>query len=344
MSDRFWQVLGHDSRERKHLASEWKDLIHPEDLQLALTNFDAHLADPDHPYDQVVRYRHPDGHWVWVRCRGLAIRDASGKPVRMLGAHNDITALKEAELALQSQTSSLRAQNRALQSFAFAASHDLQEPLRKITAFSEVLVEDLGPDISDDVRYDLNVITDAAVRMRELVEALLSLSRAGVEPMQSELVALEPIARRAFETLKTALDDVDATFEIEPLPRVTGDPTWLERLFSNLISNALKYRSHRPPHLRVIWDRQRQAIGVIDNGIGIAEEFHESIFSAFKRLHARSEIAGKGLGLAVCERIVSRHDGRIWVESEPGAGATFWFTLSGGGSPDRRRTDVPQDP
>ncbi|MFK7931833.1 MAG: ATP-binding protein [Myxococcota bacterium] len=343
MSDRFWQVLGQDASKRQHLASEWQDLIHPDDLEMALINFHAHLADPSHPYDQVVRYKHPDGHWIWVRCRGLAVRDGSGKAVRMLGAHNDITALKEAELTLQEQTSALRAQNRSLQDFAFAASHDLQEPLRKITAFSEILVDDLGSDISDEVRYDLNVITDAAVRMRQLVEALLSLSRAGIEPLKSEYVALEPIVRRAFTEQKTAMSDVEATFEVDPLPMVTGDPAWLERLFSNLISNALKYRGPDVPHIRVAWDADRKAFGVIDNGLGVDPAHHESIFSAFKRLHARSEIAGQGLGLAVCERVVSRHDGRIWVESDLGKGAAFWFTLSGGDPTIRERTVTPED-
>ena len=141
MSPRFWQVLGYDHAEKKHLASEWQNLIHPDDLKIVLENFEAHCKNPEQPYDQIVRYRHKNGSTVWVRCRGIAIRDISGQPVRMLGAHNDITEIKKAHEELQAFVEELQRNNKELEELAYAASHDLKEPLQIVSLYSQLLAK-----------------------------------------------------------------------------------------------------------------------------------------------------------------------------------------------------------
>ena len=141
MSPRFWQVLGYDPAEKKHLASEWQNLIHPDDLKRVIENFQAHCRNPEQPYDQIVRYRHKNGSTVWVRCRGIAIRDISGKPVRMLGAHNDITKIKKAHEELQAFVEELQRNNKELEQFVYDASHDLKEPLQIVSLYTQLLAK-----------------------------------------------------------------------------------------------------------------------------------------------------------------------------------------------------------
>ncbi len=141
MSPRFWQVLGYDPSEKKHLVSEWQDLIHPDDLKTAIENLQAHCRNPKHPYDQIVRYRHKNGSTVWVRCRGIAIRDVSGKAVRMLGAHNDITEIKKTQEELRAFVEELKRSNRELEQLVYVASHDLKEPLQMVSLYSQLLAK-----------------------------------------------------------------------------------------------------------------------------------------------------------------------------------------------------------
>ena len=233
----------------------------------------------------------------------------------------------DAELALQ--LDKLQSLNAELNQFTYIASHDLQEPLRKLVIFSEWLVRDLGGSLPENAAKDLAFISDAAQRMRELVQELLNLSRAGNRELQTELVSLEKLADQALESLALRVAESGATITRDPLPEVRGDATLLAQLYLNLIGNALKYRDESTPriHLDASREGKEWVLGVRDNGIGINPEYAEQIFQPFKRLHGRKHYEGTGIGLAICRKVVERHHGRIWVESEEGKGAYFRFTL-----------------
>ena len=177
MNARFWEILGLDPATKQHLASEWQDLIHPDDLQTALQNFEAHCADPEYPYDQIVRYRHADGSTIWVRCRGLAIRNAAGKPVRMLGAHNELTELKLREAQLRERGAELQALNDELEAFSYAISHDLQGPLRTISGFNQLILRRHGDALPDEVKEMLALTQSAAADLGNMIESVLQMSR-----------------------------------------------------------------------------------------------------------------------------------------------------------------------
>ncbi len=234
----------------------------------------------------------------------------------------EITERKRAEEELANS-------NVALQRFAHTAAHDLQEPLRTITSYAQLLSRRFKTELTGDGPTFINFITDGTQRMQALIRALLSYAEASSTPIVLEPVDMEVILRSAEANLRAALDTTGATLTHDALPTIQGDPTQLVQLFQNVLSNALKYRSQEPPRIHVSAQVQGKeaVISITDNGMGIGPEHHETIFVSFKRLHGR-EYSGTGLGLASCQRIVERHGGRIWVKSEVGKGSTFYFTLA----------------
>ena len=210
------------------------------------------------------------------------------------------------------------------------ASHDLQEPLRTLIAFSDLLRKDLGDSLPERAARDLGFITDAAKRMQTLIQDLLALSRAGRVAKKREKVSLGECADRALEALAIRVKETGAQITRDELPEVWGDSTLLTQLYQNLIGNALKFSGEQRPIIRLTVEEQGddQIFGVKDNGIGIEPKYAQQIFKPFRRLHGRAEYEGSGIGLAICRKIVERHGGKIWVESEPGKGAHFRFTIS----------------
>jgi PAS domain S-box-containing protein len=233
--------------------------------------------------------------------------------------------------SLRTANNNLRQKNTELDEFTFIASHDLQEPLRKIISFGDLLPKDFGGDLPEAAGKDLGFITDAARRMRVLVQDLLTLSRAGRAALKHERVSLNVCADQALQALNERVQETGAVVTRDELPEVVGDPTLLIQLYQNLIGNALKFSEPgRRPEIRLTCEKHdgQLVLGVRDSGIGIKGEYHEQIFAPFKRLHGRSEYEGTGIGLAICRKAVERHGGRIWVESEPGKGAHFKFSLN----------------
>ena len=249
--------------------------------------------------------------------------------------------LSERELAryaneLERANESLRHHNRELDEFAYLASHDLKEPLRAITTFSQLLTQDIGTDLPEDAVRDLEFITSAAVRMQRLITDLLALSRAGRADMKTSRVNLHTCVTSALEALAARLQETGAEIRIaNQLPIVGGDATMLTQLFQNLLSNALKFRGEDKPVIEItaVESAGGWTFGVHDNGVGIKSEYFEKIFQPFRRVQVRSSQEGTGIGLAICRKVVERHGGRIWVESAPKAGARFFFTL-GTGAPE----------
>ena len=224
---------------------------------------------------------------------------------------------------------SLRRKHTELDEFAYIAGHDLQEPLRKLTTFSKMLQQDLVQDIPARAAKDLEFILDAATRMQTLIDSMLELSRLNTTTMHWEHVDLLSPLNSALNAMSALIQSTNATVTYDALPTVWGDHALLSRLYQRLLSNALKFCTDTSPaiHLTATVQEQQVVLGVQDNGIGIKPEYHEHIFTPFKRLHGRGEYAGNGVGLAICQKIVERHGGHIWVESDIGEGAHFKFTL-----------------
>jgi PAS domain S-box-containing protein len=240
----------------------------------------------------------------------------------------DITERRRAEQQLREHAAELARSNADLEQFAYVASHDLQEPLRVIVSYVQLLERRYKGQLDPRADKYLAYIVDAGHRMQKLINDLLTYSRVGrreqVRPTDSEAVL-----RRVLANLHGALAASEAVVTYDPLPTVLADETQLGQLFQNLIGNALKFRGPAPPRIHIAATRGagEWVFAVRDNGIGIAPEYRERIFVIFQRLHARDEYPGTGIGLAICKKIVERHGGRIWVESAPGEGATFYFTL-----------------
>ncbi|WP_436345939.1 sensor histidine kinase [Natronorubrum sp. FCH18a] len=223
----------------------------------------------------------------------------------------------------------LEESNRSLEQFAYAASHDLQEPLRMVSSYLQLIEDRYGDGLDDDGEEFLEFAIDGADRMRDMVDGLLEYSRVDMEGDPLEPTDLNPVLEDALTDLMVKIEEHDADIRVESLPRVEGDPDQLRQLFQNLLSNAIEYNGTGAPEIRIGAERvgSRWQLSVSDDGIGIDADDQARIFEVFQRLHSHEEHAGTGIGLALCKRIVERHDGRIWVESEPGEGATFTFTL-----------------
>ncbi len=224
----------------------------------------------------------------------------------------------------------LRRSNAELEQFAYVASHDLQEPLRMVSSYVEILAEDYSGRLDADADRFIGYVVDGATRMRGLIDDLLTYSRVGTQGKPFDTIDCNLVMERVLMDQAPTLEECGARVTYTDLPVVSGDDTQLAQLLQNLVGNALKYRRAVPPRVDVCAVERRGAwtFSVSDNGIGIAPRHYERIFQMFQRLHHRGEYPGSGIGLAVCQKIVERHGGRIWVESELGKGSTFHFTIS----------------
>lgn len=244
---------------------------------------------------------------------------------------DELAEAQDREALLAEQTEELRRSNSELEQFAYVASHDLQEPLRKVASFCQLLEKRYGQELDARGKQYIDFAVDGAKRMQVLINDLLTFSRVGRVQESWKPVDLEWVLDRALGNLTVALDESGASVERpEELPELLGDATALTMLWQNLIGNAVKFRHpDRPPRITVSCVREDGVwhLAVSDNGIGIAPEFADKVFVIFQRLHARDEYEGTGIGLALCRKIVEFHGGRIWLEPEPGEGARIHFTL-----------------
>ncbi len=223
----------------------------------------------------------------------------------------------------------LNRSNQELEQFAYVASHDLQEPLRMITGYTQLLSKRYKGKLDQSADEFMGFVVDGAKRMQVLINDLLTYSRVGTRGKEVAPTDCALVLDKTLEGLRVAIQESGAVVTAEPLPVVMGDETQLGQLFQNLIGNAIKYRDHEPPAIHVSCQRENEVwrFAVADNGIGIDPQHAERIFQVFQRLHTREEYSGTGIGLAVCKKIVERHGGKIWVESQGVKGATFYFTL-----------------
>lgn len=246
-------------------------------------------------------------------------------------AIRDISVRKAAEAALQHKVEELKRSNEELGQFAYIASHDLQEPLRMVASYTQLLSRRYAGKLDSEADEFIAYAVDGATRMQRLLQDLLAYSRVGTKGKELLSTSSEAALRQALSNLRGAIEESGAMVTHDLLPEVLADEVQLIQLFQNLIGNAIKYQNHGRPkiHIAVANGGAQYRFSVHDNGLGIDPQYFERIFGMFQRLHKREEFAGTGIGLAICKKIVERHGGRIWVESQPGIGSTFRFALTG---------------
>jgi light-regulated signal transduction histidine kinase (bacteriophytochrome) len=222
--------------------------------------------------------------------------------------------------------------NAELEQFAYVASHDLQEPLRMVASYTQLLQRRYRGRLDDDADEFIAYAVDGATRMQQLIQDLLAYSRVGTRGRPFEPVDTAALVDGVLADLGARLAETGGVVERGDLPVVVADPLQLRQVFQNLIDNALKYHGADPPRVAIAAERAgaEWRFAVRDNGIGVAPEYVERVFGLFQRLHTQADYPGTGIGLALCQKIVARHGGRIWLESAPGRGATFFFTLPAG--------------
>ena len=321
------EILGYSESEL--LGKSVKEVSHPDDRNLT----DAERArirkgEIDSARFEK-RYIRADGKMVWADVAIALVRDAAGVPQYEVAIFDDITERKQAEAALQQAHEELKRSNAELEQFAYVASHDLQEPLRMVASYTQLLGRRYDARLDQDAREFMSYIVDGATRMKQLIEDLLEYSRVGTKRAEFKPVACEAALRRALFNLRAAIEEGGAAVTHDALPTLAADEVQLGQLFQNLIGNSLKFRSASVPriHVAVTEGPGEFTFEVRDNGIGIEQQYYERIFMVFQRLHNKGEYPGTGIGLAICKKVVERHGGRIWVESRPGAGSSFYFTL-----------------
>ncbi|WP_425487812.1 PAS domain-containing protein [Natronomonas salina] len=293
------------------------ETVPPEEMTLARVIDGEEVTEPD-----VYEIDAFDGERRVVRLEGRPIRDDAGRVTRGVVTLTEITERREYQQRLEES-------NERLEQFAYAASHDLQEPLRMVTSYLQLLERRYGDELGEDGQEFVDFAVDGAERMREMIDALLEYSRVETRGDPFEPVDLDEALEDVTRDVQVRVEETDAEITAEDLPTVRGDPSQLRQVFQNLLSNALEYSGEEPPRIHVDAERSGDewVLSVADEGIGIEPDQHERVFEVFQRLHSRDEHEGTGIGLALTRRIVERHGGDVWVESAPGEGSTFYFTL-----------------
>ncbi|MFZ0035473.1 MAG: PAS domain-containing protein [Sedimentisphaerales bacterium] len=270
-----------------------------------------------------------DGQTKWVREKAELESDKDGTLLGGFGTATDITEQKELEDQVKQRTEELARSNRDLEQFAYVASHDLQEPLRAVAGFVGLLRMQLRDSLDAKKLEYMNFATDGVARMQSLINGLLEYSRVGTRDKKPEMTDSKAALGRAIAHLGGGVREFGAKITFDDLPKVCVDAVQLTQLFQNLVGNALKFCNNETPQVHISATRADGVwrFAVTDNGIGIEPQYAERIFQIFQRLHSRDKYPGTGIGLAICKKIVERHGGKIWVESKPGSGSTFYFTI-----------------
>jgi PAS domain S-box-containing protein len=339
-SQEICRIFGLEHQEPEMTYEIFLNCVHRDDREFVRESVNAALAGTK-PYNIDHRIVLPNGNKRVVHEQAEVLYDDVGNPVRMVGTIQDITERKNSEQKLQSYAAELQRSNMELQDFANIASHDLQEPLRKVKVFSDRLLKEMDSNISQKGLEYLHRMQNAVDRMQSLISALLGYSRVTTRAQPFIPTDLSEVVREVLTDLEIRLEQTEGRVEIGTLPTIEADPSQMQQLFMNLIGNSLKFhRAGEKPVVEIMsqslhdWPPDGSSgakefcqIMVKDNGIGFDEKHLDRIFKVFQRLHGRSEYEGSGIGLAICRKIVQRHGGHITAKSAPGNGCSFFVSL-----------------
>ncbi len=316
----------------EELGKGWLASVYPDDAKNLLESCALRLQRRER-FTIEFRLKRWDGEYRWILNQGIPRLTQEGHFSGYIGSCIDITERKQTEEKLFTLNRELLQSNRELEQFAYVASHDLQEPLRMVSLFSQLLAQKYQDNLDEDTQTYIHYILDSASKMQQLIKDLLAYSQVGTSKSRRNFkpTDCDQVLQQVLQNLKVAIADYQATIHLTTLPTVIADEQQLVILFQNLICNAMKYchpQSLPQVEIGVQALPQEWCFTVRDNGIGIKPEHFERIFKIFQRLHHDQEYPGTGIGLAICQKIVERHGGRIWVESEVNQGSTFYFTIS----------------
>jgi PAS domain S-box-containing protein len=328
VSQRAEQILGYPVARWLEEPEFWIKSIHPDDRDQYLTHLRGCVEQQrDHEFE--FRVFTAEQHLLWLRNIIHPVSNGHHQCGKVRGIMIDITERRKAEEALKKTAEKLARSNADLQQFAYVASHDLQEPLRMVGSYAQLLARRYQGRLDKDADDFIGFILDGVTRMQRLIHDLLSFSRVGTRGKSFQPTDCNSVLETKLKDLQCAIKESKAVITYDRLPVVQADENQVGQLFQNLIGNAIKFRNKRTPRIHIWAERKGKewVFAVRDNGIGIDPQYQERIFVIFQRLHTREEYSGTGIGLAICKRIVERHGGQIWVESEVGKGSTFFFTL-----------------
>lgn len=320
------KMLGYSPDKWKEDASFWNKIIHPEDRDYLLK--EATVAfESDKPGVAQFRCIHADGRNIHVETHFNFVQE--NKVAKSFAIFNDITERKEIENALAQYAEELRQSNQELEQFAYVASHDLQEPLRMVTSYLQLIEKRYADQLNEDAKEFIDFAVDGASRMKVLINDLLAYSRVQRDKLEFETVDTQQAFDRVIRNLQLSIEDNGAEITHDPLPEIEANEGQIIQLFQNLIGNAIKFRRDEAPKVHISVEERGNFhwFTVEDNGIGIEEEYLERIFVIFQRLHNRDQYPGTGIGLAICRKIVEKHGGQMQVESTVGQGTKFMFSI-----------------
>lgn len=304
----------------------WASALHPDDLERCSQTWRKCVSQGT-DYEDVYRLRRHDGVYRWFKSTAKPLR-ADGSIIGWFGISTDIQDQKDMQAELQLRSAALQRSNDELNRFGYTISHDLQSPLRTISGMTKLICQRLGDRLDDDTAGLMSEVQSGVSRMSQLIHDLLEYARTSEQPRRLVPIEARGLVGWALMNLQAQVEESGAEINVGPLPTILGSDQ-LASVFQNLIGNSIKYRAARPLKITISAERQQEewVFAVRDNGLGFEMQHAERVFGAFTRLHSAKEYSGTGIGLAICKRVVERHDGRIWTESEPGAGTTFYFAL-----------------
>lgn len=314
----------------------WLNNLHHEDRERVEAKLNQHFNQKESHWEDEYRFKTGENTYKYISARGYTIYDDNKNPVRMIGAMQDLTErkahenmLEQLNFNLEKRARELSESNAELERFAYVTSHDLQEPLRMVTSFLQLLEKRYKDKLDQKAHEYIAYAVDGAERMKRLILDLLEYSRVNSSVIEKEDVNINEVIEDLRLTYKNLLQETAGTINCEELPFIKGNKTQILQLFQNLIGNAFKYKSEKSPIIDISYkeDNKYYKFSITDNGIGIDPRFFQKIFIIFQRLHKREQYTGTGIGLAICKKIVEKHGGKIWVSSAPEHGSTFYFTL-----------------
>lgn len=342
VNQRYADILGYTRNELQ--SRNFQEITHPDDLQHDLEKAEELLEGNRETYSMEKRYMRTDNSLVWVNLTVSLVRESSGAPKHYVAVAEDITKRKTAEEEIhrlnlelehrvRQRTAELEVANQELESFSYSVSHDLRAPLRGIDGYICMLKEDYAEQLDAEGNRMLDVVSNEAVRMGRLIDDLLAFSRLGRQPLQRLSIDMNQLVEGVIANLAKEASTGAVRFDVKPLPSAKGDPSMLRQVFANLIGNAIKFTRHSAnPVVEVgAWKAAEEIVCYVkDNGAGFDEKYAHKLFGVFQRLHSEDQFEGTGVGLALVQRVIHRHKGKVWAKGKINQGAEFFFSLPTG--------------